>query len=112
MEQGKRKNVACMSDITRQFHLSWSSVDSTIENNRWVQNCSKECVLILCDCFSADVKLFGDLDPCKRAVWRLSSTNFVPEKGKNVHGYTVHQRYQSFTVQLMHIHSLLKQLKL
>ena len=29
-----------------------------------------------------------------------------------LHGYTVHQRYQSFTVQLMHIHSLLKQLKL
>ena len=30
----------------------------------------------------------------------------------NLHGYTVHQRYQSFVVQLMHIHSLLKQLKL
>ena len=29
-----------------------------------------------------------------------------------LHGYTVHQRYQSFIVQLMHIHSLLKQLKL
>ena len=28
------------------------------------------------------------------------------------HGYTVHQRYQSFIGQLMHIHSLLKQLKL
>ena len=31
---------------------------------------------------------------------------------QNLHGYTVHQRYQSFVVQLMHIHSLLKQLKL
>ena len=30
----------------------------------------------------------------------------------SLHGYTVHQRYQSFIVQLMHIHSLLKQLKL
>ena len=30
----------------------------------------------------------------------------------DLHGYTVHQRYQSFIVQLMHIHSLLKQLKL
>jgi hypothetical protein len=31
LEQSE-KEVACMSDITRQFYLSWSSVDSTIEN--------------------------------------------------------------------------------
>ena len=38
-----------------------------------------------------------------------------PARKKNrsyLHGYTVHQRYQSFTVQLMHIYSLLKTIKI
>ena len=37
---------------------------------------------------------------------------FIQRELEDLHGYTVHQRYQSFIVQLMHIHSLLKQLKL
>ena len=44
----------------------------------------------------------------KNALYFKNHVKYI----QNVHGYTVHQRYQSFIVQLMHIHSLLKQLKL